>query len=38
MKGKHIVVAILIGMAFAMIHAFSRGIGYHMAHALWRHL
>lgn len=35
---KTILAAILCGMFLAMLHAFSRGIGYSLAHALWRHL
>ena len=35
---KHILIAVAIGMVFVALHAFSRGIGYHLATSLWRHL
>jgi hypothetical protein len=38
MKPRHVLIAIAVGMAFAALHAFSRGMGYGAAHAIWRHL
>lgn len=35
---KHILTALAIGMLIIALHAFSRGIGYQVARALWRHL
>lgn len=35
---KHVLTAVAIGMLIVALHAFSRGIGYHLASSLWRHL
>lgn len=35
---KKVILAIVVGMVLVALHAFSRGVGYHAAHALWRHL